>query len=286
MKTSTKMSSKRKYSEFSAGHSVAGESRERTSHYQASKHKKKRDTAGDNPTSISWLKKRARTIERRLNRKDSLPANVQHELEKELDHHKQKLDDLADGKKRGAMIKKYHMVRFFERKKADRLAKQIRTQLEATTDEEERKKLQADLHTAGVDSLYAKYFPHRERYVSLYPASSSGVEEGEEGVKTEDASTAARSLRTERPPLWSVIEKAAKKGHSALVQIQERKSAGGSRSKSPQERPSTHPQIKTRTFATPQSEGLIKGKSKHRQGSELSDHSNDDDSDGGFFEEG
>ncbi|KAI0527791.1 hypothetical protein F5B22DRAFT_4367 [Xylaria bambusicola] len=279
------MSSKRKYSEFSAGHSVAGESRERTSSYQASKHKRRRDTAGDKPTSINWLKKRARTIERRLNRKDSLPANVQHELEKELDHHKRKLNDLADGKKRGAMIKKYHMVRFFERKKADRLAKQIRTQLEATTDEEERKKLQADLHTAEVDSLYARYFPHRERYVSLYPVSSSNAE-GEEGAKTEDASTAARSLRTERPPLWSVIEKTAKKGHSALVQIQERKSTGDSRSKSPQERPSTHPQPKSKTFSAPESEGFTKGKGKHPQGLGPLDHSNDDDSDGGFFEEG
>ena len=107
------MSSKRKYSEFDAGHSVAGEARERTSGHQGFKFKKRRSTAGDKPTSVNWLKKRARTIERRLNRGDSLPANVQHDLEKELDHHKQKLNDLADGKKRGAMIKKYHMVRFF-----------------------------------------------------------------------------------------------------------------------------------------------------------------------------
>lgn len=107
------MSSKRKFSEFNAEPPSAGETREYAPSHQTSKHKKKKGPSKEKPTSIAWLKKRARTIERRLNHKDSLPANVKHDLEKELDHHKQKLDDLADGRKRNAMIKKYHMVRFF-----------------------------------------------------------------------------------------------------------------------------------------------------------------------------
>ncbi|KAI8947646.1 hypothetical protein F4801DRAFT_495725 [Xylaria longipes] len=269
------MSSKRKFSEYSAESSVAAETRDHAPSYQSSKHKKKKGPSKEKPTSINWLKKRARTIERRLNREDSLPANVKHDLEKELDHHKQKLVDLADGKRRSDMIKKYHMVRFFERKKADRLAKQIRTQLETTTDEEERKTLQADLHIAEVDSLYAKYFPHRERYVSLYPVSSLS----QKGAKAEDASTAARSLHTERPPLWDTIEKTSKKGTRALVQIQERKSAGDLKSKPSQERPSKH-------SSTLESTDRHKAKSKRQQLPESPDSGGGDESDGGFFEEG
>ncbi|KAI3343499.1 hypothetical protein F4824DRAFT_10672 [Ustulina deusta] len=278
------MSSKRKFSEFRTETSVAGETRERTPKHQSHKRKKRRGTSEDKPTSTSWLKKRARTIERRLNHTASLPANVQHDLEKELDHHKQKLDDIADMKKRSVMIKKYHMVRFFERKKADRLVKQIRTQLESTMDEEERKKLQADLHIAEVDALYTRYFPHRERYVSLYPV--------QEGAKTEDTSAAARSLGTERPPIWGAIEEAAKKGNSALVQIQERKPTVGSRSKPPRERPSTHlfaakaDQPKAKTSFAPEPAGSTKRKGERQQVSKPSDSSSDDDSDGGFFEEG
>ena len=51
------------------------------------------------------------------------------------------------------------MVRFFERKKADRLAKQIETQIELSKDPEETEKLKQDLHVAQIDSLYAKFFP-------------------------------------------------------------------------------------------------------------------------------
>ncbi|KAI0481604.1 hypothetical protein F4859DRAFT_426355 [Xylaria cf. heliscus] len=268
------MSSKRKFSEYSAESSVASESREHPSSYQSSKHKKKKGPSKEKPTSTNWLKKRARTIERRLNREDSLPANVKHELEKELVHHKQKLDDLADGRKRSAMIKKYHMVRFFERKKADRLAKQLRTQLETTTDEGERKKLQAELHIAEVDSLYAKYFPHRERYVSLYPVSSLS----QKGAKAEDASAAARSLHTERPLLWDTIEKASQKGIRALVQIQERKSAADSKSKSSQEQSSIH-------SSKQESTDRHKVKGKRQQIPDPPDTGRDDESDGGFFEE-
>ncbi|KAI0400991.1 hypothetical protein F4802DRAFT_461766 [Xylaria palmicola] len=270
------MSSKRKFSEYDAEQSVAGGAREHT--YQNSRHKKNKGTSLERPDSINWLKKRARTIERRLNREDSLPANVKHELEKELDHHRHKLEDLADKKKRSAMIQKYHMVRFFERKKADRLARQIRTQLKTTSDKEERKKLEADLHIAEVDALYAKFFPHRERYVSLYPVSSGST-------KAEDASTAARSLHSVRPPLWGTIEEAAKEGNATLVRIQERKSASDSRSKQPQKQASKQ-SVAARGDQVADSTDTRKGKGKNRQEPEPADLRGDDDSDGGFFEEG
>ncbi|KAI1128520.1 hypothetical protein F5Y10DRAFT_277341 [Nemania abortiva] len=287
------MSSKRKFSEFNTESSTAGNTREHRSHYHNSKYnKRKHGPSKEKPTTISWVKKRARTIERRLNHNDSLPANVKHDLEKELDHHRQKLDDFADSRKRQSMIRKYHMVRFFERKKADRLAKKIRTQLGAATDEEEKTRLQADLHIAEVDALYAKYFPHRERYVSLYPVSSSSDPGAEGETKTEDSSGAAKFLHAERPPLWGTIEKAAEEGILALGQIQERKSAVDSRSKPSQQRPSKPSsaakpgQLKAKNTSATESADPPKGKAKHQPLPKPEDSSDDDDSDGGFFEEG
>ncbi|KAJ8106764.1 hypothetical protein ONZ43_g6951 [Nemania bipapillata] len=289
------MSSKRKFSEYHAESSAAGETREYTPGHQNSRYKKKQGPSQEKLTSISWVKKRARTIERRLNHNDTLPANVKHDLEKELDHHRQKLDDLADGRKRQAMIKKYHMVRFFalftERKKADRLAKKIRTQLGTTTDEDEKKRLEADLHIAEVDSLYTRYFPHRERYVSLYPVSSTNSDTQGETEK-DDLNGAARFLHTERPPLWEIIEKTAKKGTRALVQIQERKATVDSKSKPPQERPSRHSptekagQSQSNNTHAPESTKPSNRKAKRQQLPGPSDSGSGDDSDGGFFEEG
>ncbi|KAI0439261.1 hypothetical protein F4803DRAFT_531986 [Xylaria telfairii] len=282
------MNTKRKYSRFGAENSAADETGEYAPSHHSSKYNAKKGPSKERPTSINWLKKRARTIERRLNREDSLPANVKHDLEKELDHHKHKLGDIADAKKRSAMIKKYHMIRFFERKKADRLAKQIRTQLGTITDEGERQKLQAGLHIAEVDSLYAKYFPYRERYVSLYPVTSVS----HKGPKTEDTSAAARSLYTERPPLWETIEKEAKNGIRRLIHIQERKSAVDSKGKPSQKQPSKHSsamdvdQPEVRNSSTVESTDHHKARGKHQQPPESPDSGGDDESDGGFFEEG
>ncbi|KAI2637365.1 hypothetical protein GGS21DRAFT_474414 [Xylaria nigripes] len=276
------MSSKRKFSEFTTD-SAFGKTHEHAPSHENSKHKRKKGPSQEKPSSVNWLKKRARTIERRLNREEGLPANVQHDLEKELDHHKQKLEHLADSRLRSNMIKKYHMVRFFERKKAVRLAKQIQTQLDAATDEEERKNLQAKLHIAEVDALYAKYHPHRERYISLYPIPSNV--QGD--TKKEDASSAARSLLAERPPLWSVIEKVAEKGTPALVQIQERKSAVESKNQKSQENRNHASAAKAeRHKAKGSSAGSRKSNSKQQQSRPEPSDPDGDDSDGGFFEDG
>ncbi|KAI0200428.1 hypothetical protein F4808DRAFT_428770 [Astrocystis sublimbata] len=275
------MASKRDYSEYSTDPSGAGEAHEHAPNYQNAKHKKRKGPSTEKPSSVNWLKKRARTIERRLNREeDSLPANVRHELEKELDHHKQKLDHLVDGKKRSTMITKYHMVRFFERKKADRLARQIRTQLKSVTGEEERERLQADLHIAEVDALYAKHFPYREPYISLYPVSSKT-----DDAKAGDASAAQRSLRTERPPVWDTIEKASQEGVRALVKIQERKSVADAKNQASEEKVG---RSRSRNSSALESTGRHTANSKHRQAPEAQDSggNDDDESDGGFFEEG
>ncbi|KAH9898886.1 hypothetical protein F4778DRAFT_741416 [Xylariomycetidae sp. FL2044] len=285
------MSAKRKYSDFDADVPAAkNDTRERIPGYHATKRSKKNSSKRGKarPNNINWVKKRVRTIERRFKPgARSLPANVQHDLERELAYHKEKINQIADDKKRKGMIKRYHMVRFHERKKADRLFKQIRSQLEAAKDEEEIKKLKADLHTAEVDGLYARYFPHREPYVSLYPVSSIGLSV-HGGEKPETASSAARALHTERPQLWREIERAAKRGEAALEEIRERKAEKRIKEKSATDstaKKSNQPSNRNSLESGPARSRNEKG--KQQETSDLSDSSSDSDSesDGGFFEE-
>ncbi|KAK8126744.1 rRNA-processing efg-1 [Apiospora kogelbergensis] len=125
------------------------------------------------PDNINWLKKRARNIERQFRSAQKLPADKRNELERELAHSKQKIQEASNEKQRKQMITKYHMVRFFERKKADKLAKQILKQLRACEDKEERTQLEKDLHVAEIDGQYARNFPYLEPYISLYPVKAS-----------------------------------------------------------------------------------------------------------------
>ncbi|ORY70126.1 uncharacterized protein BCR38DRAFT_421064 [Pseudomassariella vexata] len=251
------------------------------------------------PNNINWVKKRARTIERKFRTGQNLPANIKNDMERELEHHKQKIEEAEDSKKTKKMIKKYHMVRFYERKKADRLAKQIEKQIAESQDPEEIKKLEEDLHIAQIDSLYAKFFPLRQRYVSLYPVATLGLEVNG-GEKPETASSAAKALKAERPSMWPTIEKLAKKGIPALLEFRDRKLASDSRSKAPKERPSKHSfatkaeALKAKSKLTPDAaatrpgEGrmFLKNPNKAKSGAAASSDSSDSDSDsdGGFFE--
>jgi hypothetical protein len=59
------------------------------------------------------FKKRIRDVTRRLDRSESLPANVRIEDERALTAFQQELASAEAEKIRRKMIKKYHMVRFF-----------------------------------------------------------------------------------------------------------------------------------------------------------------------------
>lgn len=66
-------------------------------------------------SSVNAIKKRIRDVTRKLERSDSLPANVRAEDERALAQYQQELADAEIEKVRNKMIKKYHMVRFFGR---------------------------------------------------------------------------------------------------------------------------------------------------------------------------
>lgn len=61
----------------------------------------------------SFHKKRARDIERQLQRAVDMPADVRKNLEREMASHKAQLETFSNKKKRKEMISKYHMIRFF-----------------------------------------------------------------------------------------------------------------------------------------------------------------------------
>ncbi|SPQ22361.1 3813dcfe-cf73-4d13-8564-9e9d4aa4a947 [Thermothielavioides terrestris] len=197
----------------SAGHSSGDETRKRPR--TSRPHKPiPRNQEADKP-SLSAIKKRARAIERLLARDNlNIPANKQNELERELAAHKQRIEDARAKKERNKMIKKYHMVRFFERKKATRFAKQLEKKLAQATDPDEIAQLKADLHVAQVDIDYARYFPFLEPYVSLYAGAASG--------EKDETGKAAQYLRGPRPPMWAVIEKTREEGQAALEKLQNR----------------------------------------------------------------
>ncbi|UKZ59325.1 uncharacterized protein TrAtP1_000640 [Trichoderma atroviride] len=170
----------------------------------------------------SGAKKRIRAIERSLRRNQDMPVNVRIDLERELASQKQIVADQEYKRKRSTMISKYHMVRFFERKKASRLVKQLKRKLEQESDSSEADKIRHDLHVAEVDEAYTLYFPHLETYVGLYSSTAKKTDEEE----TEEGKVAAAkaALEAERPPMWSVIEKALADGIPALEQLRDRRS--------------------------------------------------------------
>ena len=76
------------------------------------RHKKKKHKT--KPDSLNWIRKRARTIDRKLQRsQDNLPGDVSVKLQRELAAHSERITQADDKKQRQKMIKRYHMVRFF-----------------------------------------------------------------------------------------------------------------------------------------------------------------------------
>ncbi|KAG6110446.1 hypothetical protein E4U13_005374 [Claviceps humidiphila] len=179
----------------------------------------------------SFAKKRIRTIARLLQRNTDLPAHVQNDLQRELATLKATVADKSIHKRRSAMISKYHMVRFFERKKASRLVKQLKRKIEQNPGSHDVEDLKRQLHIAEVDEAYTIYHPHLEPYRSLYgnvKADSKGKQDGEDSEEAEEeaknnAPIAKKALDAERPSMWSVVEKTMEQGLEALQQLRERR---------------------------------------------------------------
>ncbi|KAL7821502.1 hypothetical protein V8C44DRAFT_10970 [Trichoderma aethiopicum] len=272
----------------------------------------------------SGAKKRIRAIERSLRRNQDMPANVRIELERELAAQKQILEEKQYRRKRSAMISKYHHVRFFERKKAQRLVKQLKRRLEQESDAAEAEKIRHHLHIAEVDEAYTLYFPHIETYVGLYAAAAK--KPAEEETEESKIAAAKAALEAERPPMWKVIEKALAEGPAALEKIRDRRSpddtgevddrqppirprptatSGASESrhngnarqpreqkqqkqdqKQQQQRPGKGPDTSSSRFGDKQKEPTNRRERRRlmREAQEAANDESDDNGDGGFFE--
>lgn len=108
----TMSTGKRKFTDFDSEANGQGRDRSR-GHVAGGPSSKKSKMHKAKPDNMPWVKKRARTIERLLRTSQDLPANVQNDLERELEHHRSRIAKAADDKQRKDMISKYHMVRFF-----------------------------------------------------------------------------------------------------------------------------------------------------------------------------
>ncbi|KAM0131734.1 hypothetical protein ACHAQE_004838 [Botrytis cinerea] len=150
-------------------------------------------------SSVNTIKKKIRDITRKLERAQDLPADVRVEDERALAAYQQELASAEAEKIRQKMIKKYHMVRFFERQKATRQLKKLRKRLLDSESTEEVEQLKDEMHILEVDLNYTQYHPLSETYISLYPPKGSG----------EDAEVKATK---EKPPMWKEVEKCMEEG--------------------------------------------------------------------------
>ncbi|KAL4925609.1 Efg1 domain-containing protein [Aspergillus undulatus] len=132
--------------------------------------------------SINDLKRRIRDSKRLLNKPD-LPADKRIIQERALAGYEKELADEERRRERSRMIKKYHFVRFLDRKTATKeVTKLTKKHAELSADEtlddqtKQRKlaKLDAHLHTAKVNLNYTIYYPLTEKYVSIYAEKKKG----------------------------------------------------------------------------------------------------------------
>lgn len=117
------------------------------------------------------LKKRIRDIERLL-KKDNLKADIRIGNERALKSLKIDLESTQLNLKAKNLAKKYHMVRFFEKKKAIRKYKQAKKlfdDVSSTEVKQDIKKARRVLKHCETDVFYVVLFPKTEKYISLYP---------------------------------------------------------------------------------------------------------------------
>ncbi|KAJ5389904.1 rRNA-processing protein efg1 [Penicillium cataractarum] len=159
--------------------------------------------------SINELKSRIRGVKRLLNK--DLPADARIVQERALAGYEQDLVEETARRERSNMIKKYHFVRFLDRKTATKQLNRLqRREKEKDLTTEQKSELSQKIHDARVNLNYTIYYPLTEKYISLYPKSDSNPDEksGPGAESKENNKTAEAS----KPPMWSFIEKSMEEG--------------------------------------------------------------------------
>ncbi|PIA18796.1 hypothetical protein COEREDRAFT_79368 [Coemansia reversa NRRL 1564] len=162
------------------------------------------------PNSLSACKKQIRDVSRLLNR-EGLPSTARVELERRLKALTIQKTQLTNSQKDKANASRYHMIKFFERRKVERMLKRIDKQLKQDIAENSQK-LVAEKQDLLVSLNYTIYYPNEFKYISLFPADSSST--------TEDTAEKRDSIRLS-------VRKAMEKGDlpkdSRDITVEERK---------------------------------------------------------------
>ncbi|KAL8964024.1 MAG: hypothetical protein Q9183_004764 [Haloplaca sp. 2 TL-2023] len=227
-----------------------------------------------NPLSIHALKSKVRDVTRVLEHAQDLPLDVRIEKQRALAGYRQDLEKAQREKERQRMIKKYHMVRFFERQKATRNLKKLRTRL-ASADQgsTEYQILESAVQIAEVDLNYTLYHPLLEKYVGLFPR-----EKPEEGSAPGDLSIEKiAETRLQKPSMWAKVEDCM--DHGALQALRDGK-LRSDRSANPVSQANTT-EIGRRGTEKKQPQNNIKESASTPHMA----NEGDDLSDGGFFDE-
>ncbi|KAJ5094223.1 hypothetical protein N7456_010084 [Penicillium angulare] len=160
-------------------------------------------------TSVNDLKRRIRDVKRLL-AKGRLPADARVVQERALAGYEQDLAEETARRDRSHLIKKYHFVRFLDRKTATKnLNRLLRREKEKDLDSKQKSRLQQKIHDARVNLNYTIYYPLTEKYLSLYPKSeekSSAEAEADSESESEDKKH-KKQEKAAKPPLWSVVDK-------------------------------------------------------------------------------
>ncbi|EPS44282.1 hypothetical protein H072_1722 [Dactylellina haptotyla CBS 200.50] len=162
----------------------------RISNIPAVKRKKKKPKVPKpQPASSSLtraqLRKKIRDLSRLLNassnsttaaggertKASKLSATTRIDHERALAAYKLELSSQQLTSKRSTLEKRYHKVRFFERRKATRALSRLTKQLAALSSSditEETESLRNQIHQAEIDLNYIMHYPALDKYISLY----------------------------------------------------------------------------------------------------------------------
>lgn len=148
---------------------------------------------------VNELKSRIRSLKRQLERNESLTAVAQQEKERALRAAEDELERNVRAKQRNDMIGKWHRIRFFDRRKAEKRLKRAKKELQDVVHGDAKTAaLEKKASDAEVDVKYAIYYPLEKDYVPLFPRRKKGSDdEDKDGGDAE---------RKGDPVMWETIK--------------------------------------------------------------------------------
>ncbi|EGX47340.1 hypothetical protein AOL_s00086g2 [Orbilia oligospora ATCC 24927] len=228
----------------------------------------------------SQLRKKIRDLTRLLNPPSSattkLPATTRIDHERALSAYKHELSLQQTSSKVQLLEKRYHKVRFFERRKATRALSRLNREFNAldnnnnntsSADEESKKEKEGlikKIHAAEVDLNYIMHYPPLEKYISLYRSGDSKDTNQKRVRIRQDIEKRMEEGTLDRGD--ALVEANAAEGFGGGVDVKNKKKNNGSNNNNNKKQ----------------------GHDGNKNGKSISDKNEDEDedegSDGGFFE--